>query len=72
MFANSVGAVPPYRFNGGAAVYEPEGRALVRAPDDGEAVVVATLDPVELDRVRAAHTMLLDRPVSAGLGRRQL
>jgi len=72
VFANSVGAVPPYRFNGGAAVYEPEGRALVRAPDDGEAVVVATLDPVELDRVRATHTMLRDRPLSAGDARSQI
>ena len=42
----------PWAFNGGAAVYEPEGRALVKAPDYGSGVVTATLDPVELARVR--------------------
>jgi predicted amidohydrolase len=62
VFANSVGAVDgePWRFNGGAAVYDPEGRAVVRAADEGEAVVTARLDPAELARVRATHTMLAD------------
>ncbi|GIF50229.1 putative amidohydrolase [Asanoa ferruginea] len=61
VFANSVGGDPDWSFNGGAAVYDPEGRPLVRAADEGESVVVATLDPAELARVRAAHTMLRDR-----------
>ena len=52
----------PWRFNGGAAIYEPEGRPLAKAPDEGEAIVMATLDPAELARARATHTMLLDRP----------
>ncbi|MEV0719525.1 carbon-nitrogen hydrolase family protein [Asanoa sp. NPDC050611] len=60
-FANSVGGDRDWSFNGGAAVYDPEGRPLVRAADEGEAVVVATLDPAELARVRSAHTMLRDR-----------
>jgi predicted amidohydrolase len=60
VFANTVGELEPLRFNGGAAVYEPEGRALAKAPDAGEAVMVSTLDPVELARIRAAHTMLRD------------
>ena len=68
VFANSVGGHAPWEFNGGAAVYEPEGRALVRAPDSGEQVVVAELDPAELDRVRSAHSMLAD--VRADLGKR--
>ncbi|HEX7743898.1 MAG TPA: carbon-nitrogen hydrolase family protein, partial [Micromonosporaceae bacterium] len=71
-FANAVGGAPPWRFNGGAAVYDPEGRPLDRAPDDGEAVVVARLDPAELSRVRAAHTMLADRLADQGLTRRQV
>jgi predicted amidohydrolase len=70
VFANSVGPAGGLTFNGGAAVYDPEGRPTVRGPDTGEAVVVATLDPDELERVRRAHTMLLDRPVDAGARRR--
>jgi predicted amidohydrolase len=66
IFANSVGGTAPWRFNGGAAVYDPEGRPLARAADEGEAVVVATLDPAELSRVRAAHTMLVDRLADLG------
>ncbi|MFC7548628.1 carbon-nitrogen hydrolase family protein [Plantactinospora sp. GCM10030261] len=69
VFANVVGGADPWRFNGGAAVYDPEGRALGRAADLGEAVVVATLDPAELDRIRSAHTMLVDRLPTQG-GRR--
>jgi predicted amidohydrolase len=65
-FANSVGGAPPWRFNGGAAIYDPEGRPLVRAADHGEAVVVATFDPAGLGRVREAHTMLLDRRALSG------
>jgi 5-aminopentanamidase len=61
-----------YVFNGGAAVYDPEGRVLVRAPDEGEAVVVATLDPNELARVRRTHTMLDDLPRGASGQRHQL
>ncbi len=60
VFANSVDGDQPWRFNGGAAIYEPEGRPLAKAPDEGEAVVTATFDPVELDRVRRTHTMLAE------------
>jgi len=71
VFANSVGGAAPYRFNGGAAIYEPEGRPLGRAPDSGEHVVVADLDRTELARVRLAHSMLADRRADLG-GRRQM
>jgi predicted amidohydrolase len=71
VFANSVGGAAPWTFNGGAAVYEPEGRALARAPDEGEHVVVADFDRTELERTRAAHTMLTDRRADLG-GRRVL
>ncbi|MBF9130960.1 carbon-nitrogen hydrolase family protein [Plantactinospora sp. S1510] len=66
VFANAVGGAAPWRFNGGAAVYDPEGRSLGRAGDHGEAVVVARLDPVELRRVRDAHRMLADRRADQG------
>ncbi len=61
VFANAVGGAAPWRFNGGAAVYDPEGRPLSRAGDRGEAVVVATLRPEVISTVRAAHSMLADR-----------
>ncbi|MGW5079831.1 carbon-nitrogen hydrolase family protein [Micromonospora echinospora] len=69
VFANVVGGADPWRFNGGAAVYDPEGRPLARGADTGEDVLVATLDPDALAATRAAHTMLLDRPVDAGAAR---
>ncbi|WP_174537656.1 carbon-nitrogen hydrolase family protein [Micromonospora chalcea] len=69
VFANVVGGADPWRFNGGAAVYDPEGRPLARGADTGEDVLVATLDPEALAAIRAAHTMLLDRPLDAGAAR---
>ncbi|MFD6717375.1 nitrilase [Micromonospora sp. TSRI0369] len=72
VFANAVGGADPWRFNGGAAVYDPEGRPLARGADTGEDVLVATLDPEALAATRAAHTMLLDRPVDAGAARAAL
>jgi predicted amidohydrolase len=71
-FANSVGGTEPWLFNGGAAIYDPEGRPLARGADEGEAVVVAELDPAELTRVRAAHSMLADRRADLGGRRRSL
>ena len=72
VFANVVGGADPWRFNGGAAVYDPEGRPLARGADTGEDVLVATLDPDALAATRTAHTMLLDRPVDAGAARTAL
>lgn len=65
-FANAVGGAAPWRFNGGAAIYDPQGRPVARAADEGEAVVVATFDPAELERTRAAHSMLADRRADQG------
>ncbi|WP_336298013.1 carbon-nitrogen hydrolase family protein [Micromonospora sp. LH3U1] len=61
VFSNAVGGVDPWRFNGGAAIYDPQGRVLTRGADDGTAVLVATLDPDVLAATRAAHSMLADR-----------
>jgi predicted amidohydrolase len=68
VFANSSGD----GFNGGAAIYDPEGRCLGRGKDDGEEIIVATLDPAQLERTRAAHTMLKDRLPYQGLTRHHL
>jgi len=70
VFANQVGGASPWRFNGGSAIYEPEGRPLRRAPDFGEHVILADFDPTELSRIRLAHQMLADRPPDLGGGRR--
>lgn len=69
VFANSVDGADPWRFNGGAAVYDPEGRCLARGPDTGVEVVLATLDPVLLAQTRSAHPMLLDRLSDQGPAR---
>lgn len=60
VFANAVGGSDPWRFNGGAAIYDPQGRTLARGADEGTAVLAATLDPAELTATRAAHSMLAD------------
>ncbi|SCL36979.1 Predicted amidohydrolase [Micromonospora rhizosphaerae] len=72
VFANAVGGADPWRFNGGAAVYDPEGRPLARGADAGEEVLVATLEPGALAATRAAHTMLADRLPDQGLPRTAL
>ncbi len=71
VFANQVGGRGRLRFNGGAAIYEPEGRAIARGGDEGEAVVVADLEPRELGRVRERHAMLRDRQPDLVGGRRR-
>jgi predicted amidohydrolase len=61
-FTNLVGSADGDEFNGGAAMYAPDGRTLNRADDTGEAVLLADLDRAELTRVRDTHRMLADRP----------
>lgn len=60
VFTNGVAGVDSWQFSGGAAVFDPEGRQLVRAPANGEAVVCADFDPAELARIRAQLPMLVD------------
>lgn len=72
VFANAVGGEKPWHFNGGAAVYDPEGRCLARGDDESQAIVVATLDQAEIAETRAAHSMLDDRLTHQGGPRRQL
>jgi 5-aminopentanamidase len=69
VFANPVGGAAPWRFNGGAAVYDPQGRPVARGAEEGEAVVVATLDAAEIERVRAAHEMLAEHRTDLGADR---
>ncbi|MFG1918045.1 carbon-nitrogen hydrolase family protein [Micromonospora sp. NPDC048898] len=69
VFANAVGGLDPWRFNGGAAIYDPQGRVLARGADEGTAVLVATLDPAALAATRSAHSMLADRLADQGAPR---
>jgi predicted amidohydrolase len=62
VFTNVVGSADGDDFNGGAAIYAPDGRAMVRADDTTEAVIVADLDRAELESVRRTHRMLADLP----------
>jgi predicted amidohydrolase len=62
VFANPVGGHGTWWFNGGAAVFDPEGRTLAKGPNDGESVQVATLRLDDLEGTRSRHRMLVDRP----------
>jgi predicted amidohydrolase len=61
VFTNAVGGRDRWVFSGGAAIFDPEGRPLARAPASGAAVVHAELRPEELTRMRTALTMLAER-----------
>ncbi len=50
-------------------MYDPQGRPVARAADEGEAVVVATFDPAVLAATREAHSMLADRRADQGVPR---
>jgi predicted amidohydrolase len=61
VFADAVGGPDPWRFSGGSAVFDPEGRPLVRATDHTEELLVADLDPALLRATRDGHPMLADQ-----------
>src|SRR5690606_35273380 len=46
-------------FDGGSAIYDPEGRVITEA-GDGEQIIHATLHREELIRTRSRHPMLAD------------
>ncbi|MGZ4427962.1 MAG: carbon-nitrogen hydrolase family protein [Nocardioidaceae bacterium] len=68
VFAGLTGRCGAHAFNGGSAVYDPEGRPLGRVGDEAPAIVVADLDPAEVARVRELNPIGRDRV--ADLGRR--
>jgi predicted amidohydrolase len=61
VFAGLTGRCGERDFNGGSAVYDPEGRAVVRAGDESPAVVVWDLDPAEVRRVQEVNPIARDR-----------
>ena len=61
VFSGLAGRCGPWEFNGGSAVYDPEGRLLDRVGADHPAVVVADLDPAEVVRVQELNPIARDR-----------
>jgi len=61
VFAGLVGRCGAAEFNGGSAVYDPEGRPVARAGTESPAVVVADLDQAEVERVQRMNPILRDR-----------
>ncbi len=68
VFAGLTGRVRLVEFTGGSAVYDPEGRPLVRLGTE-PGVAVADIDTAVVEATRARHTMLTDHR-DAGLGDR--
>jgi predicted amidohydrolase len=60
-FAGLTGRCGERDFNGGSAVYDPEGRPLDRVGAESPAVAVADLDADEIARVRAMNPILAGR-----------
>ncbi len=65
VYAGLIGRCGELEFNGGTAVYDPQGRAVDRVTS-GEGMVVVDLDPAEIDEARRINTYQRDRPVSLG------
>ncbi len=68
VFAGLTGACGSSSFSGGSAVYDPEGRPLVRLGTE-PGVAVADIDTSVVDATRSRHTMLTDHR-DEGLGDR--
>jgi predicted amidohydrolase len=66
VFAGLAGRCGPWEFNGGSAVYDPEGRPLARVGAEVPALAVADLDPGEVARVQAMNPIAADRLDSQG------
>lgn len=66
VMAGLTGRCGPWAFNGGSAVYDPEGRPLDRVGADVPAIAVADLDPAEVVRVQELNPIARDRIDSQG------
>ncbi len=68
VYSGLTGRCGSYRFNGGSAIYGPEGRPVDRLGAEAPAIAFADLDAQELARVRELNPIARDR--LAGLGQR--
>jgi len=72
VFSGLTGRCGDHEFNGGSAVYDPEGRALDRVGSESPAVAVADLHPAEVVRVQRMNPIARDRLASLGDRTRQV
>ena len=72
VLAGLTGRCGEHEFNGGSAVYDPEGRPLDRVGDESPGVAVADLDPAEVARVQRMNPIARDRLPSLGSRTRQV
>jgi predicted amidohydrolase len=70
VFSGLTGRCGDYAFNGGSAIYDPEGRPVDRVRDEAPAIAYADLDPAEVTRVQAMNPIAADRLDSQGRRRR--
>ena len=68
VFAGLTGRCGEHVFNGGSAVYDPEGRPLARVGDEAPAIAMADLRAAEVTRVQEMNPIGRDR--LGGLGTR--
>lgn len=61
VFSGLTGSCGKHRFNGGSAIYDPQGRPVQRVADEPRAIVYADLDPAEIDVARELNPMAADR-----------
>lgn len=70
VFAGLTGRCGQRDFNGGSAVYDPEGRPLARVGDESPGLACADLDVAEVARVQAMNPILRERRADLGARRR--
>jgi 5-aminopentanamidase len=67
VFAGLTGRCGGHDFNGGSAVYDPEGRPVARVGDEEPAIACAELVPAEVARVQRMNPILRDRRTDLGM-----
>ena len=61
VFSGLTGRCGDYAFNGGSAIYDPEGRPVDRLGAEAPAIAYADLDPAEVRRVQEMNPIARDR-----------
>jgi len=67
VFAGLTGTCGTKEFNGGSAVYDPEGRPVARVGDESPALALADLDHAEVTRVQQLNPILRERLPGLGV-----